>query len=105
MINFDPIGQSKADPVYLDFVYALVRQLEGFEAQVYADSVGIPTIGVGFNITDPTILGAVMDGMDLIQAGDTVYRTNITNHIANFTSVSQLQTDLDAEMAARETIL
>lgn len=65
----------------------LLRLHEGDKAQIYYDSVGIPTIGVGFNLDDPGlypeeiafILQNRISKIQMALAGNIVY-TSLTDN-------------------------
>jgi Ca2+-binding RTX toxin-like protein len=44
---------------YADTLFAILKQLEGIKWQPYLDSKKIPTIGVGFNLTDSSVFDKV----------------------------------------------
>src|SRR5262245_11970904 len=59
MITFNLL----TDAQYQSSRLSLLVLTEGAIKTPYVDTVGIPTIGIGFNLQDPTIFGLVMDAI------------------------------------------
>lgn len=57
MINYHTLSEAAYKTARYDFK----KQLEGMELDAYVDSVGKPTIGVGFNLRDSDVRSAVFD--------------------------------------------
>ncbi len=63
--NFSPIGASfhpnNLSQRYQDLRYSLLAAFEGVETSPYFDSVGLLSIGTGFNLTDAGVRNLVLD--------------------------------------------
>jgi GH24 family phage-related lysozyme (muramidase) len=42
------VNPTPASGNFTDFLYNFIRPLEGFVPRIYTDSVGVPTLGVGY---------------------------------------------------------
>lgn len=65
MLNWNNLGTGlfTNNTDYFDFAFSLVSQLEGSDPRPYLDTLGIPTIGVGFNLRVDPVREAVINGM------------------------------------------
>jgi Ca2+-binding RTX toxin-like protein/GH24 family phage-related lysozyme (muramidase) len=64
---------------YAEYLYDLVTQYEGFVSTGYVDSVGHPTIGYGFDLTNSKIFDAVMKTTSLTATQQADLQTNVIN--------------------------
>lgn len=100
MISYFGLGQAD----YESLRFALVLQLEESgnpHLTPYIDSVGIATIGIGFNIeTNLTNRDLVFAALG-IGTNETSVRSQLSSVLTTATSTSQLVSSLDAIMSAR----
>ena len=81
---------------YEQFRYELIQKTEGVRRAVYPDSKGLPTIGIGFNLTDKNIRELVLAKFGIT---DVSMREEIAEIIKNNQSdIDALQTELDNKM-------
>jgi len=101
MIKFTPLDNTtpvaNGDTAYQYFRFYLVLAAEKAKTQPYLDTQNIPTIGIGFNLKDPQILGLVMNqfGVTDITAQGKILKKLQTNYASN----SALQQALNGVMA------
>lgn len=101
MIDFhelnNVIQDSDNQTAYERFRYDLIRRTEGVKQAVYLDSKNIPTIGIGFNLTDENIRNLILGVFEVTDpAAIEDIKNIITNHTTNKTDPT---TDLNAKMA------
>lgn len=80
---------------YRDARFALIVKTEGAELRPYADSVGLATIGIGFNLSDPAVFDQVILALfpnNILSSSQISTLRNIasTNFGANNTSAVRL---------------
>jgi GH24 family phage-related lysozyme (muramidase) len=93
--------QSLSDPNYVSFRYWLMVQTEGVTSVAYLDTANIPSIGIGFNLTNSTVFNAVMDDFG-VGASETGVRAQLQSALGqSYASDAALQSALDAIMAQR----
>ncbi len=98
---------------YKTLRYEILLDTEGFgkpghPGEIYIDSVGNYTIGIGFNLEDSTVFNAVVryfftgDATGTLLSQDEVFSDQIGTIINNATSESQLRIALNAKMQDRK---
>lgn len=109
--TFSPHDLSEED--YKTLRYNLLYKTEGFgdighPGEVYLDSTGNYTIGIGFNLEDGDVLDAVIkyfftgSASGALLSEDINFASDIENIISNASSESQLRIDLDTKMLERK---
>lgn len=79
---------------YEDGRYALIQMLEGYKTtEFYLDDKGLVTIGVGFNLNDPSVRNLVLS--DLYQLQEVLYGPGSAAYIAEIHNVLSAQYSSD----------
>ncbi|MDP2832526.1 MAG: hypothetical protein Q8Q28_04370 [Pseudomonadota bacterium] len=95
MITFNPLDRT----AYTQLRFDLIRKTEGVKPAAYLDGVGIPTIGIGFNLKDDAVRELVLDAFKVMERVDRNAIRDIVNPVTPYPSNTALQTALNAKMA------
>jgi hypothetical protein len=83
------------DVDYLALIFRLVGAAEGVINSPYIDTkrANKPSIGIGFNLTDPNVRRVIFDAINLNGTSDAPYRNRIIDIVARYAATPGLGTD------------
>jgi len=98
-LTFHELDNTTADAnnqtAYQKLRFDLIVNTEGVKKTIYPDSVGIPSIGIGFNLKDTNILGKILDSFGVADqtSRDALQKivTDNASNIANLTNALNIK--------------